>query len=77
MLFAREFNMIRIKLSELLGKNKMTRKALAEIVGTRANTIGDLYKEYVKRVDLELLNKICNALKCGLSDLLDYHPDKT
>lgn len=77
MLFAREFNMIRIKLSELLGKNKMTRKALAELVGTRANTIGDLYKENVKRVDLELLNKICNVLKCDLTDLLDYHPDKT
>lgn len=68
--------MIRIKLSELLGKNKMTRKALAELVGTRANTIGDLYKENVKRVDLELLNKICNALKCDLTDLLDYHPDR-
>lgn len=35
--------MIRIKLAELLGKNKMTRKALAELVNVRANTIGDLY----------------------------------
>lgn len=68
--------MIRIKLSELLGKNKMTRKALAELVGARANTIGDLYNEKVKRIDLELLNKICNVLKCDLCDLLDYHPDK-
>lgn len=44
--------LIRIKLSELLGKNKMTRKALAELVGVRPNTIGDLYHEKVKRVDL-------------------------
>jgi len=36
--------MIRIKLSELLGKNKMTRKTLAELVGVRPNTIGDLMK---------------------------------
>lgn len=68
--------MIRIKLSELLGKNKMTRKALAELVVARANTIGDLYNERVKRIDLELLNKICNVLKSDLCDLLDYHPDR-
>jgi len=69
-------SLIRIKLSELLGKNKMTRKALAELVGVRPNTIGDLYHEKVKRVDLELLNNICRVLDCELSDLLEYQPDE-
>lgn len=68
--------MIRIKLSELLGKNKMTRKELAELVGVRPNTIGDLYNEKVKRVDLNLLNNICKVLSCDLSDLLEYQPDE-
>lgn len=67
--------MIRIKLSELLGKNKMTRKALAELVNVRANTIGDLYNEKVRRVDLELINKICNVLKCDITDLIEYKRD--
>ena len=69
-------SLIRIKLSEPLGKNKMTRKALAELVGVRPNTIGDLYHEKVKRVDLELLNNICRVLDCDLSDLLEYQPDE-
>lgn len=68
--------MIKIKLSELLGKNKMTRKALAELVGARPNTIGDLYHEKVKRVDLELLSNICRVLDCDLSDLLEYQSDE-
>ena len=68
--------MIRIKLSELLGKNKMTRKELAELVVVRPNTIGDLYNEKVKRVDLNLLNNICKVLSCDLSDLLEYQPDE-
>jgi putative transcriptional regulator len=68
--------LIRIKLSELLGKKKMTRKALAELVGVRPNTIGDLYHEKVKRVDLDLLNNICKVLDCELNDLLEYQPDK-
>lgn len=54
----------------------MTRKALAELVGVRPNTIGDLYNEKVKRVDLDLLNSICRVLNCDLSDLLEYQPDE-
>lgn len=69
-------SLIKIKLSELLGKNKMTRKALAELVDVRPNTIGDLYNEKVKRVDLDLLNNICKVLDCDLSDLLEYQADK-
>lgn len=54
----------------------MTRKALAELVGVRPNTIGDLYHEKVKRVDLEMLSNICRVLDCDLSDLLEYQPDE-
>lgn len=64
--------MIKIKLSELLGKNKMTRKQLAELVGVRPNTIGDLYNEKVKKLDIEMLNNICKVLNCNISDLLEY-----
>ena len=53
----------------------MTRKALAELVGVRPNTIGDLYLERVKRIDLDLLNNICRVLGCDLTDLLEYQPD--
>ncbi len=67
--------MIKIKLSELLGKNKMTRKTLEELVDVRPNTIGDLYNERVKHIDLELINNICNELNCELTDLLEYVRD--
>ncbi len=39
--------MIRIKLSEVLGRKKMTRKRLSELTNIRPNTIGDLYNEKV------------------------------
>lgn len=67
--------MIKIKLSELLGKKKMTRKTLAELVSVRPNTIGDLYNEKVKRIDLELINNICKELDCELTDLIEYIKD--
>ena len=42
--------MIRIKLCELMGREKMTRKRLSELTGIRPNTIGDLYNENVRKL---------------------------
>ena len=67
--------MIRIKLSELMGKEKMTRKRLAELTGIRPNTIGDLYREDVRKMDIQTLNKLCEVFDCKVGELLEYVPD--
>lgn len=64
--------MIRIKLSEVLGRKKMTRKKLSELIGVRPNTIGDLYNEKVRKIDLDLLDRMCTVLECSVSDLLEH-----
>ena len=68
--------MIRIKLSEILGKKKMTRKKLSELTGIRANTVCDLYNEKVKKLDIEALNRICTVLNCDVSDLIVFENEK-
>ena len=68
--------MIRIKVSELLGKHKMTRKDLADAIGVRPNTIGDLYNENVKKIDVEVLDKICKTFNCEIEEILEYIVDK-
>lgn len=68
--------MIKIKLSDLLGKNKMTQKALAEITHIRPATISKMYYEEVKRIDVSQLNNICKAFDCEISELLEYIPDE-
>ena len=68
--------MIRIKLCEVLGREKMTRKKLAELNNVRPNTIGDLYNENVKKIDLDLLSRICQTLHCDISDLLEYEEEE-
>ncbi len=67
--------MIRIKLCELMGREKMTRKKLSELTGIRPNTIGDLYKENIKKIDLQTLDKICSVFNCEISDVLEYVSD--
>lgn len=68
--------MIRIKLSDLLGKNKMTQKALAETAHIRPATVSKMYYEEVKRIDIRQLNSICKVFDCEISELLEYVPDK-
>lgn len=68
--------MIRIRLSRILGERRWSQAKLAKITGIRPTTIGLLYKEQAVRIQLDYLDKICNALGCDLSDLLEYTPDK-
>ena len=68
--------MIKIKLSDLLGKNKMTQKALSEMTNIRPATVSKMYYEEIKRIDVKHLNNICKAFNCEISELLEYIPDE-
>lgn len=68
--------MIRIKLSDLLGKHKMNQKTLANITHIRPATISKMYYEEVKRIDVRHLDNICRAFNCEISELLEYIPDE-
>ena len=68
--------MIRIKLSDLLGKHKMSQKALSNLTNIRPATISKMYYEESKRLDIEQLNSICNVFKCEISNLLEFIPDE-
>ena len=67
--------MIRVKLSTLLGKKRMTQAELARKTGIRPATINEMYHELCERVNLEHLDLICEALQCDISDLLKYEPN--
>ena len=68
--------MIRVKLSKKLGEERMTQATLARMTGIRPTTISDFYNEMAARVGLEQLDKICEALDCPLTDILEYVPNK-
>lgn len=59
-----------------MGKNKMSRKDVSELTGIRPNTVSALYDETIQRLDKDMINKLCKAFKCTISDLLEYIPDE-
>ncbi|MCM1364045.1 MAG: helix-turn-helix transcriptional regulator [Faecalibacterium sp.] len=67
---------IRILLSKKLGEIRWSQADLARKTGIRPSTISEMYNEVCERVNLEYLNRICEALNCDLSEILVYEPSK-
>ena len=67
--------MIKIHLSRLMGEQRINQIELATKADIRPATINEYYHELVERVNLDYLSRICAALNCDISDLLEYIPD--
>ncbi len=67
--------MVRILLSTRLGERRLSQAELARMTGIRPNTINELYHEIATRVSLDHIDLICEALNCGLTDLLELTPN--
>ncbi|MBQ8497221.1 MAG: helix-turn-helix transcriptional regulator [Clostridia bacterium] len=64
--------MIRLVLDKYLDKNNITRYELAKRTGIRFHIIDRYYKNQVVRYDSDLLDRICTALDCDISDIIEY-----
>lgn len=64
--------MVRLTLDKLLEARGVSRYELAKRTGTRFHIIDNYYKNKVVRYDSDLLNRICEALNCDMSDLIEY-----
>jgi len=68
--------MIVYKLNKFLDENDMSQYWLYKETGIRPGTIGAYYHGFIKRIIPNHLDKMCKALNCQISDLIEYIPDK-
>ena len=64
--------MIRIKLDKILPQFNVSRYELAKRTGIQYQIIDNYYKNRVKRYDSYVLERICDALDCTISDIIEY-----
>ena len=67
--------MIKIKVSDMLGKFKWSQKDLADKTGIRPASINTMYHETIKKIDVEHIDKLCKIFNCSIEDLLEYIPE--
>jgi DNA-binding Xre family transcriptional regulator len=69
--------MVRFTLDRLMfEKNRMKVPELQAKSGVNKNTLYAIYNNSCARVDLSVINRICNALSCQPGDLMVYEPDE-
>ncbi|MBO5048141.1 MAG: helix-turn-helix transcriptional regulator [Clostridia bacterium] len=69
--------MIRLVLNQYLDKKGITRYELSKRTGIRFQIVDNYYKNKVVRYDSDLLNRMCEALNCDITDLIEYQKDET
>lgn len=66
--------MVCIILDRTLKRLCVSRYELAKRTGIQYQVIDNYYKNRVKRYDGYVLERICKALSCDISDILEYTP---
>ena len=64
--------MIELTLDKALKKYGLTRYELAKRTGMQYQIIDKYYKNKVKRYDSYVLERICDAIGCQISDIIEY-----
>jgi putative transcriptional regulator len=67
--------MVRLTLDKQLEKSGITRYELSKRTDIVYHTIDSYYKNQVVRYDSYILDKICEALDCDISDIIEYVKD--
>ena len=67
--------MIRLTIDKYLEKSGISRYELAKRTDVKFQTIDRYYKNRVIRYDSYILDRICAALECSLSDIIEYVKD--
>lgn len=68
--------MIRIRLSALLGKRRISQTKLAKDTGISKGTINAYYNEYAERVSLDHLDTLCEYFGIELNELIEHIPNR-
>ena len=64
--------MVRLTLDKYLAECGITRYELAKRIDVKFQTIDRYYKNRVVRFDSYILDRICAALNCNISDIIEY-----
>ena len=71
-----EHGAIKIKLDGLLKSKGMSKRKLCRMAEMNWSQVNNYCKGSITRFDADVLARICAALDCDISDLLEYVPPK-
>ena len=61
--------MIRCRLSEFMGKKKLTKQDVINATGLSRVTVSNLYAETAGRIDYDTIEKLCRFFECEIGEM--------
>ena len=71
------YGTIRIKLDELIKQSGISKNKLSHKAEMQRTQINNFCNNKITRLDTDVLARLCAALDCDISDLLEYIPPKS
>lgn len=68
--------MIKCHFSTMLGARKLKIADVARATGIHRNTLRALYHENAKRIEIDVIDSLCEYFSCSIEDLIEYQPQK-
>ena len=68
--------MVKLVLDKYIDERGISRYEVSKRTGIKFQTIDGYYKNRIVRYDAYILNCICKALDCDISDLIEYTKDE-
>lgn len=59
-----------VDIKSIMQAKDISQNILAKMTKLSINTIRSYYHSNIKRIDLDVLSRICNALECNIEDIL-------
>ena len=72
-----EYGQIRIKLDELIKERNISKNKLSHRAEMQRTQINQYCNNEITRLDTAVLARLCTALDCEISDLLEFIPPET
>lgn len=67
---------VKITLKSIRNKRSLSQEKLAVLSGVSVSYIQKIEQNSIKRLSLEVLDKLCRVLSCQVADLLEYSEDE-
>ena len=69
-----EYGTVKIKLGELIENRGISKNKLSHKAEMQRSQINNYCNNNITRLDIDVLARICTALECKISDLLEFVP---
>ena len=71
---ADEFGTVRMRLKEVMAEKGISKTKLSYKAELQRTQLNNYYDGKIVRIDFDILGRLCTALDCDISDLLEFIP---